>query len=95
MRSNTHLWERVNEEIDDFNCICTGINPGRRSPAESQCETRRVPGDKCAVLYINEDCDDDGSLLEEGWGTINPAPYMNPKSIVVRPGCKLVTMSSQ
>ena len=32
MNSNTHLWERLNEEeIEDFNCICTRIYPSRRS----------------------------------------------------------------
>ena len=43
--------------------------------AESQCMTKRVPGDKCAVVYLGEDCDDEGSQLEEGWGTVNPPSY--------------------
>ena len=58
---------------------------------ESQCVTRRVPGDKCAVVYLGEDCDDEGSQLEEGWGTVNPPSYRLPKNVVVRPGCKLVS----
>ena len=61
--------------------------------AESQCTSRRVPSDKCAVLYLSEDCDDKGSDMEEGWGTVSPTSYGKPKNIVVRPGCKLVAWS--
>ena len=61
---------------------------------ESPCLARgRVPGDKCAVLYLSEDCDDKGSDMEEGWGTVSPTSYGKPKNIVVRPGCKLVAWS--
>ena len=61
--------------------------------AESQCATRRVPGDKCAILYLTEHCDDEGSPVEEGWGTVSPQEYKKPKSVVVRPGCKLVQLT--
>ena len=92
MNTRSNVWEQVKEEIEDYNCICSGMSPpGRSSPdAESQCATRRVPGDKCALVYLTEDCADEGSPVEEGWGTIPLQRDMKPKRLIVRPGCKLV-----
>ena len=58
--------------------------------AESQCTSRRVPSDKCAVLYLSEDCGDAGSEIDEGGGRVFPARYRRSKNAVVRPGCKFV-----
>ena len=44
----------------------------------------------CAHLYLTEDCTDEGSSVEEGWGTIPLQHNMLPKRLVVRPGCKVV-----
>ena len=61
--------------------------------AESLCKEKRVPGNKCAVLYLNEDCDDEGSQIEEGWDTVSPPSLKQWKNVVVRPDCKLVGWS--
>ena len=92
MNGESNMWEGVQEEIEDYNCICSGISrPGSRSPdTESQCATRRVPSDKCALLSLTEDCTDEGSPVEEGWGTIPLQHDTKPKKLIVRPGCKLV-----
>ena len=59
--------------------------------AESQCTARRVPSNKCAVLYLNENCGDDGNEQGEGRGIrVSPRRYKKSKNVVVRPGCKFV-----
>ena len=92
MNSNSNVWEDVQEKIEDYNCICSGMSPPDRSSpdAESHCATRRVPSNKCAHLYLTEDCADEGSPVEEGWGTIPLQSNTKPKKLIVRPGCKLV-----
>ena len=33
--SNSHLWERLSEDIERFDCKCTGTYPGGRPPASA------------------------------------------------------------
>ena len=86
--NNLNLSKKAGMKLIFVIAMLVGMNN-----AKSQCATRRVPGDKCAILYLTEDCEDGGSPVDEGWGTVSPAPYTKPKSVVVRPGCKLVQLT--
>ena len=45
---------------------------------------------RCAVLYLDENCGDGGKELDEGaGGRIFPIRYRSSKNAVVRPGCTL------